>query len=214
MGSRTHGHDPAVGCARVAPVRRAAVEGRRGVEVDVVRRGERLALHRESCGAAGQRVWRRKLRLRSSVGLDPAGFRLASDVRVEGAGGDLAYVRGLVEETASHSLGSLLAGALTVGAGYSGGTLPVQRLFYLGGLQTIRGQTALTASGNAFWMGRAELGTSNPASRVIAFGGPRLGGRPHGVENAGTPPVGCWSRLVAARRARATRSRARSLSVA
>lgn len=109
------------------------------------------------------------VRMQSSVGLDPAGFRLLSDVRVEGAGGDLSYVRGLVEETASHSLGSLLAGALTVGAGYSGGTLPVQRLFYLGGLQTIRGQTALTASGNAFWMGRAELGTNNPASRIIGF---------------------------------------------
>ena len=57
------------------------------------------------------------------------------------------YVRGLVDETVSHSIGSKLAGALTVGAGYSGGTLPVQRLFYLGGLQTVRGQTALTASG-------------------------------------------------------------------
>ncbi len=110
------------------------------------------------------------LRLHSSVGLDPDGFRLLSDVRVEGAGGDFSYVRGLVDETVSHSLGSRLAGALTVGAGYSGGTLPVQRLFYLGGLQTVRGQTALTASGDAFWMTRAELGTNNPASRAIVFG--------------------------------------------
>ena len=35
------------------------------------------------------------LRLYSSVGLDPNGFRLLSDVRVEGAGGDFSYVRGL-----------------------------------------------------------------------------------------------------------------------
>ncbi|MFI5232675.1 MAG: hypothetical protein ACHQSE_09205 [Gemmatimonadales bacterium] len=109
------------------------------------------------------------LQLHSSAGLDPAGFRLLSDVRVEGAGGDLSYARGLVEETASHSLGSLLAGSLTASAGYSGGTLPVQRLFYLGGLQTVRGQTALTAAGNAFWLARAEIGTSNPASRGIVF---------------------------------------------
>jgi hypothetical protein len=127
------------------------------------------------------------LRLHSSVGLDPNGFRLLSDVRVEGAGGDFSYVRGLANETISHAIGSKLAGALTLGAGYTGGTVPVQRLFYLGGLQTVRGQTALTASGDAFWMARAEIGTNNPASRVIVFGdlgwaGPRsawqMPGRP------------------------------------
>jgi hemolysin activation/secretion protein len=90
-------------------------------------------------------------------------------VRVEGAGGDFSYVRGLFDETVSHSIGSKLAGALTLSAGYSGGTLPVQRLFYLGGLQTVRGQTALTAAGDAFWLTRAEIGTSNPASRIIGF---------------------------------------------
>jgi hypothetical protein len=109
------------------------------------------------------------LRLHSSVGLDPNGFRLLSDVRLEGAGGDFAYARILADETVSHSIGSLVTGSLTASAGYSGGTLPVQRLFYLGGLQTVRGQTALTASGDAFWLTRAELGTSNPASRVIGF---------------------------------------------
>ncbi|MFI5244172.1 MAG: hypothetical protein ACHQQR_03025 [Gemmatimonadales bacterium] len=138
------------------------------------------------------------LRLHSSLGLDPNGFRLLSDVRVEGAGGDLAYVRGLVDETVSHSLGSRLAGALTASAGYSGGTLPVQRLFYIGGLQTVRGQTALTAAGDAFWLARAELGTNNPASRIIGFAdlgwaGPRtawrMTGRPLSVVGVG------WSLL-------------------
>jgi hypothetical protein len=109
------------------------------------------------------------LKLHTSVGLDPNGFRLLSDVRVEGAGGDYSYVRSLFDETISHSLGWKLAGALTLSAGYSGGTLPVQRLFYLGGLQTVRGQTALTASGDAFWLTRAEIGTDNPASRIIGF---------------------------------------------
>ncbi len=138
------------------------------------------------------------LRLHSSVGLDPLGWRLLSDVRVEGAGGDFSYVRGLVDETVSHSLGSLLAGALTVSGGYSGGTLPVQRLFYLGGLQTVRGQTALTASGDAFWLGRAELGTNDPGSRFIGFAdvgwaGPRNGWRMPGRPLSGVG-VG-WSLL-------------------
>ena len=87
---------------------------------------------------------------------------------------------------------------MTASAGYSGGTLPVQRLFYLGGLQTVRGQTALTAAGDAFWLARAELGTNNPASRIIGFAdlgwaGPRTGWRMPGRPLSGVG-VG-WSLL-------------------
>ena len=114
------------------------------------------------------------LRLHSSIGLDPEGFRVLSDVRVEGAGGDMAYSRGLFDMTVSHGLGSVrgrtLAGSLTTSVGYSGGTLPVQRKFYLGGLETVRGQTALTGSGDAFWLARAELGLGGAAARFIGFG--------------------------------------------
>jgi hypothetical protein len=111
-----------------------------------------------------------EMRLHSSVGLDPRGFRLLSDVRAEGAGGDFSYVRGLFDETLSHPIARGLAGALTVSAGYSGGTLPVQRRFYLGGLQTVRGETALTANGDAFWMARGELGIGGPGVRYVGFG--------------------------------------------
>jgi len=138
------------------------------------------------------------LRLHSSLGLDPNGFRLLSEARVEAAGGDLSYVRALVDETVSHSIGSHLAGALTVSAGYSGGTLTVQRLFYLGGLQTVRGQTALTAAGDAFWMARAELGTSNPASRIIGFADLGWAGPRNGWRTPGRPLSGAgvgWSVL-------------------
>jgi len=110
------------------------------------------------------------LRLHSSVGLDPDGFRLLTDVRAEGGGGDFSYARGLFDATLSHALAAKLAAALTISAGYSGGTLPVQRLFYLGGSQSVRGQTALTASGDAFWLARAELGRGRPSTRVVAFG--------------------------------------------
>ncbi len=109
-------------------------------------------------------------RLHSSAGLDPDGFRWLSDVRAEAAGGDYSYARGLFDATLSHALGPVLAASLTGSAGYSAGTVPVQRLFYLGGLQTVRGQTALTASGDAFWLTRAELGVGSTAARYIAFG--------------------------------------------
>jgi len=110
------------------------------------------------------------VRVHSSVGLDPNGFRLLSDMRLEGAGGDFTYVRGLFDATVSHGIGERLAVSLTASAGYSGGTVPVQRRFYLGGLQTVRGQTALTASGDAFWLARAELGRGQASSRLIVFG--------------------------------------------
>ena len=109
------------------------------------------------------------VRVRSSAGLDPNGWRLLSDVRVEGAGGDFSYARGLTDVTVSHAISSRFAGAVTASAGYSGGTLPVQRLFYLGGSPTVRGQTALTASGDAFWLGRAEVGARSTAVKPVIF---------------------------------------------
>ena len=108
-------------------------------------------------------------RLVSSAGLDPLGWRAMSDVRLEGAGGEYQYGRALADVTVSHPIGLGLAGSLTASAGYSTGTVPVQRLFYLGGLQTIRGETALTASGDAFWMTRAEIGYQMPIMRPIVF---------------------------------------------
>jgi hypothetical protein len=109
-------------------------------------------------------------RLVSSAGLDPNGWRVLSDVRAEGAGGDYAYARALVDVTVSHPLVLGLAGALTTSAGYTGGTVPAQKRFYLGGLQTVRGETALTASGDAFWMARAEIGLKTPVARPLVFG--------------------------------------------
>ena len=108
------------------------------------------------------------LRIRSATGLDPERLRLFTDLRAEAGGGGFSYARGLFDATLSRGLG-VLAGAITASAGYSGGTLPVQRRFLLGGLQTVRGQTALTASGDAFWMGRAELGLNTVAARPVVF---------------------------------------------
>jgi len=138
------------------------------------------------------------LRLHSSRGLDPDGFRLLSDVRVEGAGGDFAYARGLFDVTLSRALGRQLAASLTASAGYSGGTVPVQRLFYLGGSQTVRGQTALTASGDAFWLAHAELGRGSPAARFVAFGDVGWAGDRHSWSAPGRPLSGAgvgWSML-------------------
>lgn len=129
-----------------------------------------------------------------SHGLDPRGFRLFGDVSAEAAAGTFDYARGFFDLTFSHGLTRRMDGALTLGAGTSAGAVPPQRLWYLGGTQTVRGQQAGAAVGNSFWMTRVELGSSVVGFRPIVFGdigwaGPRDGwktpGRPLSGAGAG-----------------------------
>jgi hypothetical protein len=105
------------------------------------------------------------LRINHTAGLDPRGLRILTDARLEAATA-LAkhdsvwnrYARGAADVTVSHGLPARLVGALTLSGGTSTGTLPAQRLWYLGGAQTVRGQRPDTAaSGNAYWLTRSEL---------------------------------------------------------
>ena len=113
-------------------------------------------------------------RFNRSLGLDPAGWRLLTDVRAEAAAGSFDYARLAFDATVSRGLGRYLAAAVTGAAGTSSGNVPVQRLWYLGGSQTVRGQRATPdgagAVGDAFWMARAELGSSFAGVRPVVFG--------------------------------------------
>ena len=120
------------------------------------------------------------LRVNHTAGLDPRGFRLLTDVRLEAAtvltharadSITERYARGAADFTLSHGLPARLIGALTLSGGTSAGELPAQRRWYLGGAQTVRGQQPDTAaSGNAFWMTRAELGYDGGGIRPVLFG--------------------------------------------
>lgn len=113
-----------------------------------------------------------------SFGIDPRGIRFDSKLRMEaaatnsdvlGAGG---YGRLVLDGTASRPFGRW-ALAITGAGGASGGDVPVQRAFYVGGLHTVRGQFAHPSGegrvGDSFWMGRAELGSSFRALRPSLF---------------------------------------------
>ena len=128
-------------------------------------------------------------RWRGSRGLDPLGWRLSADVRTEAATGDADYVRGLVEATVSRGLGPVAA-SLTGAAGTSGGALPAQRHFFLGGLQTVRGQTAGTGYGESFWMSRLEVGTNRTGIRPVVFGDLGWAGPRNGWSEIGRPLSG------------------------
>jgi hypothetical protein len=104
-----------------------------------------------------------------SRGLDPHGLRLFGTVRGEAATGSFDFARAMLDATVSHGISKRFDGAITVGAGSSAGEVPAQRLWYLGGSQTVRGQQAGTNIGNAFWMGRVEVGSSFVGARPVVF---------------------------------------------
>jgi hypothetical protein len=109
-------------------------------------------------------------RFTDTYGLDPNGFRLFTDLRLEVANGDSLYGRGALDLTASRGFGRVAA-ALTASGGSSLGGVPAQRLWYLGGSQTVRGQSPDTSqSGNAFWLSRLEIGSTNAGVRPSLFG--------------------------------------------
>lgn len=111
------------------------------------------------------------VRFQHSHGENPEWFRTFTDLRLEGAGGDSTYGRGALEVTLSRMLLARIAGAVTLGAGTSVGGMPMQRYWFLGGTQTVRGQSADTAqSGSAFWMTRAEIARTMPFVRASVFG--------------------------------------------
>ena len=113
------------------------------------------------------------LRAINSKGLDPNGFRVFTDLRLESAISDSAnavFGRGALDLTVTQGFGAY-AGAITLSGGSSTGVVPAQRLWYVGGAHTVRGQAADTAqSGNAYWLGRLELGRAMQGVRPVVFG--------------------------------------------
>jgi hypothetical protein len=115
-----------------------------------------------------------ELRYSRTFGLDPDGWRLLTDTRAEAAAGTFDYARGALDATVSRGLGGGFAAAVTGSAGTSGGTLPPQRAWFIGGSHTVRGQRpSLTLPGqvgNSYWLGRAELGRQFSVVRPSLFG--------------------------------------------
>jgi hypothetical protein len=111
------------------------------------------------------------LHLVHNHGIDPRHFRAFSELRLEAAKGDSMYGRAAAELTLSEGTPFRTAIGVTLSGGSSVGFVPAQRQWFLGGTQTVRGQSADVAqSGNAFWLTRLELGRDNPGHRSTIFG--------------------------------------------
>jgi hypothetical protein len=128
-----------------------------------------------------------------TFGLDPQGWRLLTDVRGEAAGGTFDYTRGALDLTLSKGFGRI-SSALTGSAGTSGGTLPPQRAWFIGGSHTVRGQrpslTLPGQAGNSYWLSRAELGVEAVGVRPSVFGDLGWAGDRKGWSHPGRPVSG------------------------
>ena len=121
-----------------------------------------------------------------SWGANPRGARASGLFRGEAATGTSQFGRASAELTLSQGLGKNSEATLTASGGQSFGDVPVQRLWFLGGPQTIRGFGPGAMAGKAFWFGRFELTRGHPLARPSIFAdagwaGDRL--------QAGTSPI-------------------------
>ncbi|HEY9228776.1 MAG TPA: hypothetical protein VIP11_19140 [Gemmatimonadaceae bacterium] len=108
--------------------------------------------------------------LRYNWGLDPRGVRLSGNTRVETVTGAETFVRAMTELTLTRGFGGNASASITGATGATLGVVPEQRLWYIGGPQTVHGRAAGAASGDAFWLARAELTKGNPLLRPVIFG--------------------------------------------
>jgi hemolysin activation/secretion protein len=109
------------------------------------------------------------LTLRLAAGQNPAKVRGGVQLHADASFGTFDFTR----ESATVYLGAplpfRLSTAVELSAGTSTGTVPIQSLWYLGGVRSMRGYTIDAQSGNAYWRARAEIGRGLPVFRLTGF---------------------------------------------
>jgi len=85
-----------------------------------------------------------------------------------GSGADsLDYVQARAGLEGRFDLWHLASLAFIARGGWSGGDVPLQRLWRIGGIETLRGFTHGTLAGESYWTGRIELAPIHPIWRTI-----------------------------------------------
>ncbi len=123
---------------------------------------------RPNISAARGSQYGAELSLRGVAAVSPA-VTLGGELTTDGAIGTFEYGRASATTRLFLTPAGPLAGALTLAAGTSTGSVPIQHAFYLGGASTLRGYAGAVTSGNAYWRSRLEVGNRFPGVRVIAF---------------------------------------------
>jgi hypothetical protein len=121
-------------------------------------------------------------------GSNPRGTRVSSLWRADAATGAKQYARGSLELTVSQGIGRQTEATLTASSGAAAGSLPIQRLWYLGGPQTVRGFGPGAMVGEAHWFGRFELTQGHPVARPSIFADAGWAG-PRDLQSATRNPI-------------------------
>lgn len=109
------------------------------------------------------------LSLRWTRGVASDASRWGLTLSADGAAGTFDYTRPSATVQLGFPLPFGLVASAEGGAGTSTGTVPVQHAWFLGGPASLRGYAGDVMYGQAFWRGRAEVGTSFPAARLAVF---------------------------------------------
>jgi hypothetical protein len=109
------------------------------------------------------------LLLRPVMGRQVLGTTWGVDVGVEGQAGDFRFARPTATVRMGTPLPFGLAGALEAAGGTSFGDVPVQSLWRVGGVPSVRGYDASSSVGNAFWRGRGEVSSRARSARIALF---------------------------------------------
>jgi hypothetical protein len=87
-----------------------------------------------------------------------------------GSGADsLDYVQARAGLEGKVDLWDLASLALVARGGWTGGDVPIQRLWRIGGIETLRGFTHGTLAGESYWTGRIELAYNRPIWKPVVF---------------------------------------------
>jgi len=109
------------------------------------------------------------LAARGARGLGAGGATIGAEMLLDGAIGTFDFLRSSLTLRATAPLPGPLTGGIEVAGGSSGGTVPVQSRWYLGGPFSLRGYGGAAAAGEEFWRARAEVANDFPAVRLALF---------------------------------------------
>lgn len=109
------------------------------------------------------------LRLHTAGGLNSESFRWGAELSLDGQTGSYRFARPAAVAHVWVPLPRRLLARLELAGGSSTGQVPAQSLWYLGGPASLRGYAPTTASGQAFWRGRAAVSTRLPGVRLETF---------------------------------------------
>jgi hypothetical protein len=127
-------------------------------------------LFRPNIAADAAREFGTSLVLRGSRGVSTRGITIAAELTMAANLGSYDFARGSLTTRLTAPLPARLVGALELAGGATGGTAPVQGLWYLGGPATLRGYPGGALAGPDYWRARVEVANASPGARLAAFG--------------------------------------------